>query len=270
MTRAAVSGPFEPRILAFLCQWCGYAGADLAGVSRFRYPHNIRVVRVMCSGRVDAAFIMDAFLKGMDGVMVIGCHPGDCHYGTGNYEAMHMATAARLLMAHAGVDSRRFLLDWVSASEGARFSKLVTDFTAAITALGPLGNARTEDDAGLRHGLEAALCVAQEEKLRYLLGMFTTFTRKGNHYGEKYTEHEMKRALEGLIADEMISARIVGLLRDGPLSVMEMSEKLRQPSQRVLRLVMNMKRKGILAGAGTSGTAPKYSVAMERKTADVR
>ncbi|MEW6033682.1 MAG: hydrogenase iron-sulfur subunit [Chloroflexota bacterium] len=260
MAKVIRPAAFTPRILGFLCQWCGYAGADLAGVSRFRYPPNLRVVRVMCSGRVDAAFIVDAFLRGMDGVMVIGCHPGDCHYLSGNYEAMNMAVATRLLLECSGVNTKRFLLDWVSASEGMRFSRLVSDFTAAITVLGPLGKGSSELEHGLKERLRAALAVAQQEKLRYLLGMFTTFTRRGNRYEEAFTRHEMERVLGGVVLDELATNRILQSLETGPLSVKELAQRLGQPSQRVLRLLAGLKRKGLVVLSSTEGQSPRYAL----------
>ena len=108
-----VSGTsFEPKILGFLCNWCAYAGADLAGVSRLRYPPNLRVIRIMCSARVDPLFVIDAFSKGMDGVLVGGCHLGDCHYIGGNYEAVHTIYATKRVLEHAGVCPQRLLLEW--------------------------------------------------------------------------------------------------------------------------------------------------------------
>ena len=128
---------FEPRIVAFLCNWCSYAGADLAGTSRMSYAPNIRIVRVPCSGRVDPMLVMKAFLEGADGVMVLGCHPGDCHYSEGNYHARRRFVLFHQLLEFFGVDRDRFQLDWVSASEGARFAGVVTAFTERVRELGP-------------------------------------------------------------------------------------------------------------------------------------
>lgn len=129
---------FEPKIIVFACNWCSYAGADLAGVSRLPYPSNIRIVRVMCSGRVDPAFALKAFLKGADGVIVAGCHPGDCHYLEGNLRAKEriekMVEALKLL----SWEIERFRLEWISASEGKRFAHIMTEFTQKIKELGPL------------------------------------------------------------------------------------------------------------------------------------
>lgn len=129
---------FEPKILGLLCNWCSYTGADLAGTARMKYPPNVRSIRVMCSGRVDPGFILDAFRAGADGVLICGCHPGDCHYVEGNYKCMRRIPLTKILMQQMGIDPQRLRLEWVSASEGARFKEVVTEFTEEIRQLGPL------------------------------------------------------------------------------------------------------------------------------------
>ena len=128
---------FVPRITSFLCKWCSYTGADLAGTSRLQYPPNIRIIKVMCSGRVNPQFVLKAFQEGADGVLVSGCHPGDCHYIEGNYHARRKLTMTTDLMQFIGVDPKRFQVSWVSASEGKKFADVVTKFTAEIKELGP-------------------------------------------------------------------------------------------------------------------------------------
>ena len=132
---------FEPKIVAFLCNWCSYRGADLAGTSRIKCAANVRAIRVMCSGRVEPAFVLRAFELGADGVLVLGCHPGDCHYAEGNYKALRRMELLRRTLIQLGVEEDRFRLDWVSASEGDKFSHIVNDITEKIRALGPY-NAR--------------------------------------------------------------------------------------------------------------------------------
>jgi F420-non-reducing hydrogenase iron-sulfur subunit len=128
---------FEPQILAFCCNWCSYAGADLAGVSRFQYPPNVRIIRVMCSGRVQPTFILEAFKNGIDGVLITGCHIGDCHYITGNeYTQERMGHLSRLIKG-IGIEEERFRLHWISASEGKQFAELISDFTETIRRVGP-------------------------------------------------------------------------------------------------------------------------------------
>ena len=129
---------WKPRIVAFLCNWCSYAGADLAGMSRFEYPASIRIIRLPCSGRVDPMFILKSFERGADMVLVSGCHPGDCHYTSGNYHARRKLLAFREMLAFFGIDPRRFKMSWVSAAEGAKWASIVAEITAEAIALGPL------------------------------------------------------------------------------------------------------------------------------------
>ncbi|MFB0522830.1 MAG: hydrogenase iron-sulfur subunit [Candidatus Bathyarchaeia archaeon] len=132
-----IESEFKPKIVGFLCNWCSYAGADLAGVSRIQYPPTLRIVRVMCSGRLDPAFILEAFKNGADGVLVAGCHPGDCHYLSGNYKAQRRFYLLRRVLEQLGVERERLRLDWVSASEGDRFATIIKDTTKEIKKLGP-------------------------------------------------------------------------------------------------------------------------------------
>ncbi len=128
---------FEPKILAFACNWCSYAGADLAGISRKQYPPNIRIIRVMCSGRVEPIFVLSAFENGADGVMITGCHIGDCHYKSGNKQAEVMVNKAKELLSMLGIGAERLRLEWISASEGHRFASAVAEFTEDLQRLGP-------------------------------------------------------------------------------------------------------------------------------------
>lgn len=129
---------FEPKIIGFLCNWCSYTGADLAGVSRIKSAPNVRVIRTMCSGRVDPAFVLKAFQLGADGVIVMGCHLGDCHYQEGNYKTIRRMPFLKRLVKDFGIDPRRLKLEWVSASEGDRFAAIVNEMTEEIRGLGPL------------------------------------------------------------------------------------------------------------------------------------
>jgi len=133
-----VVNEFQPKILGFLCNWCSYAGADLAGISRVQYPPNLRIIRVMCSGRIDPAFVLEAFKSGADGVLVAGCHlPSDCHYVSGNFKTYRRIAALRKLLEQLGFEPQRLRVEWVSASEGARFADVVKEMTDEIKRLGP-------------------------------------------------------------------------------------------------------------------------------------
>jgi F420-non-reducing hydrogenase iron-sulfur subunit len=128
---------FKPQIVAFLCNWCSYTGADLAGTSRMVYKSNIRSIRLMCSGRIEPTFVLDAFVKGADGVLLCGCHPGDCHYQEGNYRCQRRFLLLQKYIKQMGIEAERLKLEWISASEGKQFADLVNSFTETITELGP-------------------------------------------------------------------------------------------------------------------------------------
>jgi len=128
---------FQPTIVGVLCNWCSYTGADLAGISRIQYPPNIRIIRVMCSARIEPLFVLRALAQGADGVLICGCHPGDCHYSEGNYKAMRRMVPLKSILRAFGVDQERVRLEWVSASEGQRFAEIVRDMTERLRILGP-------------------------------------------------------------------------------------------------------------------------------------
>lgn len=145
----AAGGTFEPRIVAFFCNWCTYTAADLAGISRLKYAPNVRVIRVMCSGRIDPQFVLDAFAEGADGVLIGGCHPGDCHYQEGNYKALRRVQLLKRALRDLGIEDERFRLEWISASEGDKVRTTVNDMVEKVRALGPLRVAvRPETFAG--------------------------------------------------------------------------------------------------------------------------
>ena len=129
---------FEPKIIGFLCNWCAYEGADAAGRARKPYPANLRVVRVLCSGRTDPQFVMEAFKEGADGVIILGCHPGDCHYKEGNFQTLKRYTMLKRILPQFGIEGERFQLDWISASERDKFVEVVSNMVEKVRELGPL------------------------------------------------------------------------------------------------------------------------------------
>jgi len=137
-TQTSGNGGFEPRIVAFFCNWCTYTAADLAGVSRMKYAPNTRVIRLMCSGRLDPQYVMMAFEKGADGVLIGGCHPGDCHYVEGNYKTLRRVTLLERMLKDLGVEKERFRLEWISASEGDRVKAVINEMVDQLKKLGPL------------------------------------------------------------------------------------------------------------------------------------
>lgn len=130
--------PWTPRIVAFFCTWCTYTAADLAGVSRLKYPANARVIRVMCSGRIDPQFILEALARGADGVLIGGCHPNDCHYGEGNYKMLRRYRLLRRMLADMGIPPERVRLEWISAAEGEKVKTVMTEMVALLSSMGPL------------------------------------------------------------------------------------------------------------------------------------
>ena len=249
---------FEPTILAFLCNWCSYAGADLAGVSRFQYPTNVRVIRVMCSARVDPTFVLEAFIRGLDGVMVLGCHPGDCHYMTGNYYTERRMKMSKKILEGLGISPERLLVDWVSAAEGGRFATLMKDFTDKVRELSPLGI-----EAGLERGeLETRLSAAQralaDDRLRWLVGTERELVEEGNVFGDKLSQEEFNRLMLESIGKEYLKNRILLSIGDEALTVREMARRVGLTPREVLKNLIVMERDGLVSVARIEGNSPKY------------
>ncbi len=247
---------FEPRILGFLCNWCSYAGADLAGVSRYQYPTNIRVIRVMCSGRVDPTMVLEAFINGMDGVMVLGCHPGDCHYITGNYYAQRRMKSVDAILECAGVDPSRLFVDWVSAAEGERFARLIKDFTEKIRSLGPLGNGDSLEK--VRESLFAARDTFAQHRLRWLAGKEKEIVEEGNVFGEEISQEEFDQVMIASLRKEFMKNRILLSVKEGALSAREIAHRLAVSPGEVVENLMTLERDGQVAVSKVSGTSPKY------------
>ncbi len=224
---------FKPRILGFLCNWCSYAGADLCGVSRYQYPPSIRVIRVMCSGRVDLEFVLRALANGNDGVFIGGCWLGECHYITeGNYDALSMMHLGKKLLEYIGVNPDRLRLEWVSASEGIRYAEIVTDFTGRLKELGPLGAGDGMDRNALKLKLEAIrkllpyIKLVEREKLR------VRFESK-KEYEEFFAGDALNSLFKELIVDKLAISQIMVLLQEQALSSREIAGRLGMSSSEV-------------------------------------
>jgi len=255
---------FEPRIVSFLCNWCSYAGADLAGVSRIQYPPNIRVIRVMCSGRVDPVIVLEMFANGADGILVMGCHPGECHYLEGNLYAERRIKMLKKLMTCAGLESERLRLEWVSAAEGARFADIVKDFTNQLKSLGRSPLAEETPDETLLAGVRAAERAAGTPRLRTLVGREKELTEEGNVYGEKVEQAEFDKLMDESIKEELLRSRIYLLAKDKSISVEELSKHLGVDSETVLRHVVVMRRSGLVKMDRIEGDSPLY-IALEAR-----
>ena len=244
---------FEPKILSFLCNWCAYAGADLAGISRFQYPPNTRVIRVMCSGRVDPVFIPKAFLAGYDGVMVLGCHPGDCHYLTGNFQAEKKINLTRKLLNMAGIDSERLLLDWVSAGEGERFSQVVRQFIEKIRTLGPFPL-----DQEMKGKLRAVRSSLEGEKIRWMVGKGPELMEMENVYKERVPKERLEELIEATIRDELVKNRIIQLVEIKPITAAEITQTLNLKLKDTLSYLVSLVGEGKIGFHPSEEKVPKY------------
>jgi len=249
---------FEPKIIGFLCNWCSYAGADLAGVSRLQYPSNIRVVRVMCSGRIDPVIPIEVFAKGADGVIILGCHPGDCHYSEGNLYEERKIKMLKKLLALTGVGSDRLELEWVSASEGQRFAQMVTEFTNQIKKLGPSPVSGKNPNQKVLENLQAAKNAASDFRLRVLVGRERELTEKNNVYEEKIPQEEFDAVLDSAVEAEFIRHKIHLLTRDRPLPVKALAEATELKPAEVLKQIVAMRRRNMITMDHVEGTTPFF------------
>ena len=242
----AAAHEFKPQILGFLCNWCSYAGADLCGVSRYQYPPNIKVIRVMCSGRMDLEFVLRAFANGKDGVFIGGCWLGECHYITeGNYDALSMMHLGRKLLEYIGVNPDRLRLEWISASEGIRYAEIVTDFTGRLKELGPLGTGEGMDQTTLKLKLEAVrkllpyIKLVEREKLR------VRFESK-KEYEEFFAGDKLNAMFQELIVDKLAVSQIMVLLQEQALSTRDIAERLGMSSSDVSKHLKSSARQRLV------------------------
>lgn len=222
----AIETEFKPTILGFLCNWCCYGGADLCGVSRFQYPPYLRVVRLMCSGRVDLEFIFRAFAKGADGVFIGGCHLNDCHYNPeGNYDALGNSFMAKRILENIGINPERLRLEWVSAGEGIRFAEVMNEFSAKVRSLGPFGSNEGVDIPELQSRLETVIDLVpyiklvERERLRVPV-------RTDEGYRTFFGSAEFDHLFRELVLDKVVMSRIMALLRAKSVPPVQISASL--------------------------------------------
>jgi coenzyme F420-reducing hydrogenase delta subunit len=222
----AAPSEFKPIIVGFLCNWCCYGGADLCGVSRFQYPPYLRVIRLMCSGRVDLEFIFRAFAQKADGVFIGGCHLGDCHYNPeGNYDALGNSFVAKRILENIGINPDRLRLEWVSAGEGIRFAEIMNEFGAKIKSLGPFGSSEGRDIGDLQAGLEVATQLVPYFKL-VERERFRVPQRTEAGYREFFGRADYEPLFKELVLDKLTMGRIMGALRAGQVSAGDVAQKL--------------------------------------------
>jgi F420-non-reducing hydrogenase iron-sulfur subunit len=243
---------FKPRILGIICNWCCYGGADLCGVSRFQYPPYIRLIRVMCSARVDLAHIFLAFSTGQDAMFIGGCHLDDCHYITnGNYDALSVVIIAKKILQHIGVNPERLRLEWVSAGEGIRFANIMNEFGKQVEELGPLGKSEGIDKAKLKSRVEAVrklipyIKLVQTERLRAPRSLRVSGEQE-RLYHEFFNSDEITRIFKETIFDKLAISQIVSLLRKRPFSIAEIAKNLELTPSEVSRHINNSSRHGLI------------------------
>lgn len=254
MAEAAQAG-WEPKVIGFLCNWCSYAGADLCGVSRYQYPTNIRAVRVMCSTRISPHLVLDIFKAGADGVLLGGCHIGDCHYITGNFYTEKRVRLMKRLLEESGLEPERLRLEWVSASEGEKFSKVVTDFTEQIRSLGP---SKVKKDEKLRTKVAAADDASETFRLKALVGRELNLVNKGNVYDNKLDPAELDRIIDAATEEEFERSLILELSKTKPRSVKELGEIMEVPTDKVLRHIVALRQKNMISMEHPEGFTPTY------------
>jgi len=215
----------------------------------------------MCTGRLDPAIVAHAFLKGLDGLLMIGCYFGDCHYVSGNYQAQAKINMTRRLFKHIGINEDRLVFKQCSSAEGSRFVQLVTEFTQQIKEIGPLGEGGNEIKSPLVFDKLASVHrVLAGEKIRWVIGKRTEFMEKGNKYGEKFTDHEFNRTLDTIILEEFELQEVIGKMNGKAMSVKDLAQLLEIPPQRVFKYLTALKRKGMAEISGLEGRTPLYKL----------
>ncbi len=237
---------YNPRILGFLCNWCCYGGADLCGVSRFQYPPYLRVIRVMCSGRVDPSFILKAFSKGTDGVFIGGCHINDCHYNTeGNYDAFAMAAVFKKLLSYIGISPERLRLEWVSAGEGIRFAEIMNAYGNKIKSMGPLGTDEISKGKDLTRKIDSVAQMIPYIKL-VLRQSMTPSVRTEQGYHDYYSSEEFDNLYRKQIEEKLYLKDISSLLSDRPLASKDIAKATGMSPSEVSRYMAVSSRHGIV------------------------
>ena len=224
------AGKSEVKILGILCNWCSYAGADLAGTSRFQYNASIRIVRVMCSGRIDPMLILNAFKSGADGILIGGCHPGDCHYKVGNYHAYQKIKFIEKILDIIEIDKRRLRLEWISAAEGQHFSKVVNEFSETINQLGNISLSDKQLEL-----LNLSIDMTSDFRMRWLIGNKLKITTDGNVYEKIIPEEEFDNFLDEVIKIELLRRKILKIIENEALSAPQISEEINVDKEVIMK-----------------------------------
>ncbi len=210
---------FEPRVLAFMCNWCCYAAADGAGVGRQNYPPYHRVIRVMCSTRVDPLFVFKGYLNGADAVLVGGCHLGDCKYVIGNYYTVVLKYVIKAIMNIIGMKKERFIIEWASAAEGSKLAEDLTNYFNKLKELGPLGEKEGWSEKDKKLYLSSCIKLAEDRQFRTIYGNICKELRKLGDFSEKNIIERVNEKLSKVIKSKLYEFEVKELLKDGPKSI---------------------------------------------------
>jgi coenzyme F420-reducing hydrogenase delta subunit len=258
MEVAQTEEDYQPLILGFLCNWCSYAGADLAGVSRFTYPPNLRIIRVMCSGSIAPSVLIEAFLRGADGILVCGCHPGDCHYQEGNNHASRRIEILKKVLKLTGLEPERLRLEWISASEGQRFAEVVTEFVETVSKLGPNPVAGDSPDIDIMEGLYVARSAFDDFRLGLLTNRENSLESQPNVFNQMNPIEKVHEVIDRAILDEYARCRILLATRGEPKSVKEIAERVNLPKREVLKHIVLLRDRSLVTMTEIRGTSPLY------------
>jgi len=246
----------EPKIVCFVCNWV-FSEQELA-VSRMRKVANVNVVRVMCIGRIDPAMMLETLIEGIDGVLLVGCAPPDCHFVEGNIYAELAVDAVKKLLVLTDLEPERLELRWISPTEEVRFAKIIEDFAKQLRRLGSSPLAREKRDVNILENVLAAKNAVTDFRLRALIGKEKELTGSVNAYGERISGEEFSVLLDEVVKAEYIRHKMLLLARKKPFSVKELAKVLNMKPAIVLRHIVNMRRKGMIALDSVEGTTPLY------------
>ncbi len=228
-------------------------------MSRIQYPHNIRIVRVMCSSRMEPSIILEMFIQGIDGVFIGGCHPGDCHYIEGNYHTVHKIELTKKLIERAGLDPDRLRLEWVSASEAIRFAEVMKEMSQRIKELGPNPVSGKSPDLEILEQLLIGRNAANDFRLRLLAGKAFILTEKGNVYNKKIEEERLRQVMDEIIDEEVLRQRILRSLMKKSRSVKEIAKDIKTSSKDVLEHLVVLRDRGLIGLDKIEGSSPIYN-----------
>ncbi len=249
---------FRPRIIGFVCNWSLPPEVDITSTGIIQGYPKIRLVRVMCVGRIDPIIVLETFAKGADGVLIIGCHPPDCHYIEGNLQAERKIKMLKKLISRTGLEPERLGLEWAYASEIERFATIIDDFRNQVTVLGPTRLAGKKPDENISAGIMAAKAVAGDSRLRTLVGREKKLIEEGNAYNEKVEQEKFDEIMNESINEEYVRSRIHLLVKNKSMSVEGLAKHLGLDPKKVLRHIVVLRQRGSVALDRIEGEDPLY------------